>query len=543
MSDPITTLTGTQIPLDAAYVANLAAQNTLTARGQDVSAANAQLSAQTQIQIANQQAATQAQAARQQYYVDVARIGVDAAQVNYQQRLGAIQTRLQYNQQLTTAQQGRASTKLQALSLLASRSGPQDWVAYNNLLDKMGTPTGQAVDPTKWADDITDPVMPDTSGLYQPVNPSIPAPDAAGVGGDRLAPPLGANYGGGTAPATTPNVTYPAPYPGSQPAAAPALRPGGSYLGVPNEQVADIGKGQSVKVQTGTLGGSKASDYSGFFVADDQDRPLIGDAPIAAGATINLRRLARGGLINDMAFIAGEGRGRELGQDSEVVINPTGAPLGVLSHEEAVNYIQEARGQRMGRYAGGTGMAWPDMRARASAAWSGGAPSAVIRPPRPARSASASAPQPTVQQPILTTPPATAPAVAPAPGSQPTVTQPVNNATAPGQPSYGMSPLPTYTTYDANTLGNQPFYRKLIGSLPANDFSGFGATLNNDRLGIHDAPWALNLQRYMSLNPSERDQTQSLYQQGLGVDFRDMLEQARRASPMGSSFGPARFGG
>ena len=106
-----------------------------------------------------------------------------------------------------------------------------------------------------------------------------------------------------------------------------------------------------------------------------------------------------------------------------------------------------------------------------------------------------------------------------------------------------MPETPTYTQYTPEQLGNQPFIQKLRGERPAEQFGGFGASLSNPSLGIDNMPSSINLQTYMSLLPSERDQTSSLYQQGLGVDFRDLLEQSRRASPFGVSFGAARYGG
>ena len=109
--------------------------------------------------------------------------------------------------------------------------------------------------------------------------------------------------------------------------------------------------------------------------------------------------------------------------------------------------------------------------------------------------------------------------------------------------TYGMPDTPSYTTYSPEQLGNQPFIKKLRGDMPTSQFGGFGAKLSNPSLGIDDMPSNINLQRYMSLLPSERDQTSSLYGQGLAVDFRDLLEQARRASPFGVSFGPAGYGG
>ena len=80
------TVTGTQIPLDAAYIANLVAQNKLTQRGQDISLWGKQQDVGLQQQALQAQLA-QAQAdyairkatADRQYTLDAARFGLDRA--------------------------------------------------------------------------------------------------------------------------------------------------------------------------------------------------------------------------------------------------------------------------------------------------------------------------------------------------------------------------------------------------------------------------------------------------------------------------------
>ena len=100
-----------------------------------------------------------------------------------------------------------------------------------------------------------------------------------------------------------------------------------------------------------------------------------------------------------------------------------------------------------------------------------------------------------------------------------------------------------FNQYDPATLGSQPFIKKLQGTQEANEFQGFGAQLSNPSLGLSNIPWAVNLKTLLRMNPSEQDQTASLYKQGLGVDFRDVVEQARRAAPIGTNFGVAGYGG
>lgn len=100
-----------------------------------------------------------------------------------------------------------------------------------------------------------------------------------------------------------------------------------------------------------------------------------------------------------------------------------------------------------------------------------------------------------------------------------------------------------FAQYDPATLGNQPFIQKLRGTREATPFGGFGATLSNPSLGITNMPWAINYKTLLNMNPSEQKQAESLYSQGLNVDFNDVVEQSRRAAPIGARFGVAGYAG
>ena len=109
----IQTVTGAQIPLDAAYIANMAAQNALTARGQDITASIQQAQMATQAAIANGNNATSLAAAqlsamtaaeqiKAQLFSDTQRLGLDRAKLLYEQRLGQVQGLLALAQCRTT---------------------------------------------------------------------------------------------------------------------------------------------------------------------------------------------------------------------------------------------------------------------------------------------------------------------------------------------------------------------------------------------------------------------------------------------------------
>ena len=99
-----------------------------------------------------------------------------------------------------------------------------------------------------------------------------------------------------------------------------------------------------------------------------------------------------------------------------------------------------------------------------------------------------------------------------------------------------------FPTYSPEALGNQPFIGKLFGQQPPATFGAFGASLSNPALGLNDVPSKFSLQNYMRLRPSEQEQTQSLYEQGLGMHFPDLFAAARAGAPAGRSLGPTFYG-
>lgn len=96
--------------------------------------------------------------------------------------------------------------------------------------------------------------------------------------------------------------------------------------------------------------------------------------------------------------------------------------------------------------------------------------------------------------------------------------------------------------YNPATLGSQPFIQKLTGQRQSRPYGSFGAQISNPRLGISNAPWALNAKTLAELYPSEYDQATDLYNTGFGVDFRDVVAQSQRAAPYGAAMNAASYG-
>ena len=679
-------VTGTQIPIDAATIADMAAKNNLTARGQDITSQDAAAARQqAYLDSINQ--------INEAYYRDAQTVGVQRAQLNYQQRLAQVQQSLAAASQGYTERLGAANTKLTAMKALADRSGPQDWVRYNNLLNGLVGPRGTSttIDPTAFANDLVDPQFragatngPDLNTLLNALNqpytdtnvaapqlavPAAPAaanvpawsytapaptasPAPAATGGGSSPAPTGVAGAGSAAPAAVtgngswsqPNVQ---PNAVANPTAAGINKsdPSQWYSGVPNAQVAGLKSGQGAFVTTGLAGTSKVGDYNGFNVFLNNQQDTNPADVIGAGTPIWVQKLSKGtrnGMIRDLMAIVGEGKGQKpgttpaqktLGNTGEVVVNPTGAPMGVLNNDQAKQMLQRAHatgtGMRLPGYRVGSGLKFghpsyarggggmraagivaigrqPQMAKRQPGLIQAGGPgdpnAPMMQPPVQAAPPPQAAPDP-----LASGMPALGTGVAPITaadisrmmgqfssgtgmriddaedraevraGHPPSAAEETeedkrtkrakvgfnilgraihryvngtgvsasdpNGIATPGSSTYGIDPTTqTYTQYSPADTANQPFYQKLIGQMPTQKFGGFGATLSNPSLGITNAPWAINMQNYLGLSPSEQDQTQSLYQQGLGTDFRDQLNQAKLAAPMGSTFGVTRYG-
>jgi hypothetical protein len=355
------------------------------------------------------------------------------------------------------AQNDRVAARQKSLEMLAARSGPQDWVAYNYLLNGMAAPTGQRVDPTAWANEIRDP---------------------------RLAPYAEYANGGASAGRDPANAL-------PQAAAAAVPRTGSAQEREWQDSLGHIwrnGRWEDTAGHYTTNAGASWLNPDGTPYQSAARTSATAD-PSASGASSASGRLkdgtpglsgaafAGGGYTHAPEFIVGD-RPEGLGDVAELIVNPTHAPIRVLSHPQLMALFRAAKEQASPRFAAGTGAAFPDQGGSTVLAADG---------------------------------------------------------------SYGMPQTPSYRSYAPAVIGNQPFYQKLVGASPSAEFAAFGAPLSNAALGIREAPANINLQNYAVLNPTEQQQVQSLYNQGLGVDFADIYARAKAAYAPMLNGGPQRW--
>ena len=320
------------------------------------------------------------------------------------------------------------------------------------------------------------------------------------------------------ATASTPTGGAQIPYPGDQQnhntTPAPAATTG--YVDPLGE--AGLSKGWNFTTADRNVDYGSWSDPSSVWLSDNAGgyRQLNQGEQVPTGTAVVIKRaMGTMGMVNDRMSMLGDAKAANPtagGAKPEIMVNPTGAPFGVLDHAQSMALIQQMKKRGMpGGPMDGAEKAEkkPDKEGKAEDA----AENKAKATPKPA-----------------------------ARSGKPSVTAMLKRHAA-GTNEYGMDPLNTYTTYDPGVMGNMPFYQKLTGRTPSSQFQGFGASVGNDSLGVHGAPTLLNLKNYLSLNPSEQDATASLYGQGLGLDWRDILEQSRRAAPIGQSFGATRYAG
>lgn len=193
----VETVGGTQIPLDLASIMQLVAGNNLSARGQDIQMRGDDM-AFWQNLIGIGEARRQTDLA---YGADAARFGLDVANFNYNQRMGKIQADLANNDQLLSQENfnflqrsGLVDRKLGIVDRLTARQGPQDYVAYDALINQLSprTPERSAtIDPFEMLQGLVKELTltpADTSKLDQPYAGAFPSLDAAGAQSDANNP-------------------------------------------------------------------------------------------------------------------------------------------------------------------------------------------------------------------------------------------------------------------------------------------------------------------------------------------------------------------
>lgn len=438
-----------------------------------------------------------AQDSDKQYALDRDQLGLQAADLRRQQRLDAATADLNdrmlaLDTERSNFQQrdSAASKKLQIVDMLSSRTGPQDWVKYNSMINQLSPPDparSQAIDVFSILDGLVKESEVRKPGLRQDMMGDLGYQQSAAPTGSstpqswqELFGQVQSSYGNtaqNVQPAYSPQqpTTYQPTnsFDWSQPktnnpptSMTPEALAEQWYSGVPNSQVANIGSGQGALVTTGGAGPSYGRDYKGWNVYNPATQSLFGpDDEIGANTALWLQRLGMGGSVkggNVAMALTGDGTGKKPNKDSEIAVASVekGKPrLDVLNPKQTKKAMKKVKPKRMAT--GGT--LYPS-------------------------------------------------------GSTVNVNQ-----------------------YSPETLGSQPFIQKLRGKMPANQFQALGGQLSNPEIGVENMPWAINLKTFNALNPTEQQASAELYETGLGVNFNDLYEQARRAAPFGRMSGPTRY--
>jgi hypothetical protein len=82
----------------------------------------------------------------------------------------------------------------------------------------------------------------------------------------------------------------------------------------------------------------------------------------------------------------------------------------------------------------------------------------------------------------------------------------------------------------------------LRGHRAGGQFGSFGATLANPRLGVAGVPTNINLQGLAQMDSSQQQAAAALYNQGLGVDFNDILGRAQKSALATKAATAKRYG-
>lgn len=378
--------------------------------------------------------------ADRQYALDVARHGVAVAMANYTQRMGA------------------ASVKLEELGLMSSLRGPSNAIAYNYALNNLAVPPGTEVNPHATS-----------GGIYQPISDQIPGMGA--MGGQQQPrqqqPPP-------TAPRTW-DVGVASPVdPGSVGADQYA------HAHQQSQQLAQQGQATAI----GTEGG----------LWEMKDGKWHETAPVGS--------FAQGGVLEGGAppiVMTGDSESGAPTGNEELVVNPTGAPIGVVPNEAIPDDLQTAPAGEMDT-------------------------DEVLR---------------LIAQLIDTAlvekeaQPEAAPVPAPVPAGA------VPRANAGGAFSN--------TVYSPEEIAGMPVLQKIAGQMDPRQFgsTGLNTTVPGTDFALPQGHRA-NVRTLMSLRPSEMDTLGSVIETpremgGLGMHFGDWLHDAAQAAPMGRSFGPSAY--
>ena len=304
--------------------------------------------------------------AQQQYQMDVANFGLSQAQTMMNarmneanlvlQRAQAERDRasflLQQNQFNASQAQAKEQARENIMEMMASRTGPQDYVAYNNLANGLAAPTPQqsaTFDPFAALADLYK-----ESNIAPPEVPDLPDMSSVYASIQGLQPPsmvdIPAFPTGGmiTAPTITPQQIIGVPGTMGATATTPSggstsTTQGGS---TPAPQYGDLINYVGTPGSWGTM--SDGTPYYNAGTVTGDQTPLGSKLPNKiniGGLAGGLPRMAQGGVVGSPpAAIVGDGDGKTPSKYSEIAMalidKVTGRPvLHVIPHEDARQII------------------------------------------------------------------------------------------------------------------------------------------------------------------------------------------------------------
>lgn len=517
---------------------------------------------------------------------------------------------LQQQQQDDAARATGAQARLSTLQLLASQKGPENWLAYNSLLNNLSSPNGQATDPFGIAARVEAGVAPrstiDLNSVWNqtpPAGSTVAAPSMAapagapmapvspgGIGSTSLIPTGGGISTGGAAPISL------VPHPSStglaisgNPEADAALKAQGGWGQTDPAAQAEfdrISKNMQGAYATQQANSGGMAGYADGTMLEPDENPWDWYFKQAWGGGQGLPKYADGtpgspfggmdwssifqgagrGLVRDGAFMAGDQQQGQQGANPEVVWNPTHAPVGVLP----ANAMPDRSNPGAWDQAFGQGMrAWMQQRVHGGGGagpWGGmggvSPPGGASALPVPDQQNNVGVTQPQ-SQPLLPPPPPRNGMPINTPGGQVMVNGgdqywnrfPAGAQTGARLPAFATG-TPAFSTdtafgsfdrFTPQQIAGTPVVRKLQGAMPTNQWQGMGAGATTLPGSGAVLPGTFNFNDYSMMAPSERLQTQGLYetprsQGGLGLDWNDIYQASQRAAPIGQRFGLAGYG-
>lgn len=442
------------------------------------------------------------------YVSDQQRFGLDVANTNWQRAMAVLQAK---SQRLTyeldkqrlgmevansnrSARAQELTFKMQALQMLADRKGPQDWVAYNNLVNGLAAPTPEASQTI----DVFGEIGKANLGEQIAVNlPAAPGDSEYAALSAPYAPPppqtSSPGVGGGTPVGTPP----PAGVPVTAPAATRTADSAGSYGGTPTGPV--LGYDSSSRPIFGPDRAVPMAPVAQVAAPQPAPAPIPVSQPAPAPVTPPAPAMA------PPAYSA---------PPAPIPVAPS-TPAPVNSFGSVTNpFGSDADYRNYPGYEHGTG-GYINATAR------------VVGEEGPELEHNMVDPR-TGQMMIRVIPLSEA-----------------EERRAQGMPGVrGMATGGTITVnqYDQATLGNQPFIQKIKGEREAPLFTGYGQSIDAPSVGVYGLPAVPSQQTLNRLLPSEQLMLQGTYEEA-GQYWADILEKARRAAPAGRTLGPAFYGG